>query len=172
MAANRKMTPGARSKSPSGRAGRREPITEDQVNKLTTGQDQAVAQKWIAWNHDQTLVVARARTRAEAKEAARQAGVPDPVVEKVEQTRKLLADQYAGGEELYQRLLAVEGQLLSASAVARLVGISPDEVEERRAAGRLIAIPQERAFGFPSWQFSGDGTLAGLEDVLADLHRH
>jgi hypothetical protein len=45
-------------------------------------------------------------------------------------------------------------------------------VEERRVAGRLIAFPQKGAFMFPSWQFAGAGTLSGLEDVLADLHRH
>jgi hypothetical protein len=142
------------------------------VNKLTTDQEQAVAQKWIAWNHDQTRVVARARTCAEAKEAARLAGVPDAVLENVERTRKLLADRYAGGEELCQELLGEEGEPLSASAVGRLMGISPDEVEERRAAGRLIALPQKGAFAFPSWQFAAGGALAGLEDVLADLRLH
>src|SRR5260370_6048424 len=152
MAANRRTTPAIGPSIQPPKDGR----------QLTTGQDQAVAEKWIAWNHDQTRVVARGRTRAEAKEAARRAGVPEPVLENVEQTRKLLADRYAGGEELCQKLLAAEGELLSASAVGRLVGISADEVEERRVAGRLIAFAQNGAFAFPSCEFGGRGTLSGL----------
>ncbi len=136
------------------------------------GRSQAVAGKWIAWNHDQTRVVAMARTRAEAKEAARQAGVPEPVMENVEQTRNFLSDVYAGGGKLSQKLLGEEGELLSASAVGRLVGISPDEVEERRVNGRLIAFAQNGDFAFPSWQFAGEVALSGLEEVLTDLNRH
>jgi hypothetical protein len=162
MAANRRTTAGFGPSSQRPKDGR----------QLTTGQDEAITGKWIAWNHDQTRLVARARTRAEAKEAARRAGVPEPVLENVEQTRKLLADRYAGAEELCQKLLGEEGELLSASAVGRLVGIAADEVEERRVTGRLIAFPRKGAFAFPSWQFAEDGTLSGLEDVLADLHRH
>lgn len=41
------------------------------------------AGQWIAWNHKQTKIVACGRTFAEAKRAADEAGVSDPLLAKV-----------------------------------------------------------------------------------------
>lgn len=41
------------------------------------------AGKWIAWNHEQTRIVASASTVQEVIEAARTAGESDPTFEKI-----------------------------------------------------------------------------------------
>jgi hypothetical protein len=41
------------------------------------------AGKWIAWDHEQTKIVASGRTLAEAMEAAKLAGEKDPVMHKI-----------------------------------------------------------------------------------------
>ena len=41
------------------------------------------AGQWIAWDHDQTRIIASGRTFAEVLDAARAAGEPDPLLEKV-----------------------------------------------------------------------------------------
>jgi hypothetical protein len=41
------------------------------------------AGKWVAWDHDETRIVASGQTFAEAVEAAERAGEKDPVMHKV-----------------------------------------------------------------------------------------
>jgi Family of unknown function (DUF5678) len=41
------------------------------------------AGKWVAWDHDETRVVASGKTFAEAVEAAERAGEKDPVMQKL-----------------------------------------------------------------------------------------
>ncbi|HEV3263730.1 MAG TPA: hypothetical protein VG013_43245 [Gemmataceae bacterium] len=66
--------------------------------------------------------------------------------------------------------LAGEGHPLSAREVGKLLGLPAQRVEEHRQAGRLLAVdPGNGGYVFPSWQFTKDGVLPGLQEVLADL---
>jgi hypothetical protein len=74
------------------------------------------------------------------------------------------------GEQMKRDILATQGDLLDANEVAARLGLTPAEVEQRRCDGLLMAIPTEKGpFGFPAWQFTDDGLLPGLEDVLRVL---
>jgi hypothetical protein len=70
-----------------------------------------------------------------------------------------------------QEELAAE--TLSASDVAKLLGISRQAVDKRRAQGKLLAIvPPKRGNRYPAWQFARRGVIEGLEAVLAALKGH
>ncbi len=149
-------------------------VKEDCLNKLnTTGQEQAVAGKWLAWNRGQTHVVGRGKTRADAEAAAAEAGEEKPVLENVEKTRRDLVDFYADGDKLFRALLAEEGGPLTETDVSAILGILPGEVEERRAGGSLLAVSVDgQTFLYPSWQFADRRTLPGLPEILEELRTH
>lgn len=72
-----------------------------------------------------------------------------------------------------EQLLNAEGSPLSAADAARLLGISRQAVDKRRRAGRLLALAVGRhGFAYPSWQFTAQGLLPGLEKVLEALRGH
>jgi hypothetical protein len=84
--------------------------------------------------------------------------------------RDPLAAAKRRGEQAKRDILAAQGPLFDGSVVAARLGVSRDEVESRRAAGSLLALPfDDGTFGFPSWQFTATGLLPGLEDVLRML---
>jgi hypothetical protein len=56
---------------------------------------------------------------------------------------------------------------LSREEAARRLGITPQAVSKRLAGGRLLALRRGRVRWFPAWQFHEDGTLPGLEQVIA-----
>ena len=67
-------------------------------------------------------------------------------------------------------LLAAEGGTLTTEEVAKLLDLTPQAVHKRRNTGKLLALVLgRRGLRFPAWQFSDDGVLPGLEDVLAAL---
>ncbi|GAC1398347.1 MAG: hypothetical protein NVSMB65_16850 [Chloroflexota bacterium] len=67
-------------------------------------------------------------------------------------------------------LLAQEGGTVSADEAATLLGISRQAVDNRRRAGRLLALTLgRRDYRYPLWQFTDGGVLPGLEEVLRDL---
>lgn len=67
-------------------------------------------------------------------------------------------------------LLELEGGTITADEVAGLLGITRQAVDNRRRAGRLLALTLgRREYGYPLWQFNEHGVLPGLEDVLTDL---
>jgi hypothetical protein len=133
----------------------------------------AVVGKWLAWNREQTRIIACGRTRTEARTAPAKTGEPAPVLENVERMRKDFADLFAGGEERRQGLLEEGGEPLTEADVSAYLGFTPEEVEKRRVAGFFLAVPvEEGAFLFPSWQFIDRGTLPGLPEVLGDLRTH
>jgi hypothetical protein len=67
-------------------------------------------------------------------------------------------------------LLAQEGGAIGAEEAATLLGISRQAVDNRRRAGRLLALTLgRRDYRYPLWQFTDDGVLPGLEEVLRDL---
>lgn len=81
-----------------------------------------------------------------------------------------LAAAKARGERAKRDILAAQGELLDAHAVALRLGIDVAEVDRRCAAGMLLALPTESGDdGFPSWQFADGGLLPGLDEVLRNL---
>lgn len=82
-------------------------------------------------------------------------------------TRDPLAAARARGAAAKVDLLERAGGGLSAGAVAERLDVTPAAVHARRARGTLLAVP--RANGehlYPAFQFTGDGTMAGLGRVL------
>lgn len=81
-----------------------------------------------------------------------------------------LAAARARGEQAKRDILVAQGDMLDVTEVAARLRIGVGEVEARRQRGLLLAIPLgDGSWGFPIWQFTGDGVLPGLEDVLRDL---
>jgi hypothetical protein len=77
------------------------------------------------------------------------------------------------GLDARTRLLEAEGGPLTVDEVARLLRITRQAVDKRRRVGRLLGLRTgRRGYAYPSWQFSNEGMLSGLEEVLADLHGH
>jgi hypothetical protein len=77
------------------------------------------------------------------------------------------------GIEAKRRMFTDEGGILSAEKAGELLTMSRQAVEKRRKAGQLIGVSLgRRGFGYPAWQFSERGTLAGLEVVLTALKPH
>jgi len=64
-----------------------------------------------------------------------------------------------------------EGGNVSADEAARMLGISKTSILERYKKGRVLGWREARqnAVRFPYWQFSVDGMLKGLPEVLAIL---
>lgn len=81
--------------------------------------------------------------------------------------RDPLAAARARGAAAKVHLLERAGGGLSAGAVAERLGVTPAAVHARRQRGTLLAVP--RANGehlYPAFQFTAEGTLAGLGRVL------
>ena len=77
------------------------------------------------------------------------------------------------GIDAKRRILTEDGSVLSAGKVGEVLTISRQAVEKRRKGGRLIGVSLgRRGFGYPAWQISERGTLAGLEAVLDVLKPH
>jgi hypothetical protein len=67
-------------------------------------------------------------------------------------------------DEALERALA---GALTREEAARRLGITPQAVSKRLAAGRLVAVARGRVKRFPRWQFHEDGVLPGLAQVIA-----
>ncbi|CAN5893902.1 hypothetical protein BH18ACT11_BH18ACT11_13980 [soil metagenome] len=76
------------------------------------------------------------------------------------------------GVRARRELLGAEGGTVSSGQAAELLGITPQAVDKRRRAGKLLALPVGRAYLYPVWQFDErgrGGVLAGLEKVLGSF---
>jgi hypothetical protein len=74
------------------------------------------------------------------------------------------------GLERKRQLLDAAGGALGAQDVAKLLGITRQAVDKRRAQNQLIALTQgRRGYIYPSFQFEEGKTLSGLGDVLEEL---
>ena len=81
-----------------------------------------------------------------------------------------LAAAKARGEQAKRDLLAAQGDMLRAPEVAKRLSLDLGEVEKRRRSGLLIALPDAQGrHSFPAWQFTIDGLLPGLIEVLSDI---
>lgn len=79
----------------------------------------------------------------------------------------------AAGIEARDRLLAAQGGPWPVERVAKYLGLTRQAVDKRRRANKLIGLAVGRhGYLYPAWQFSRNGTVAGLEEVLAALDRH
>ena len=83
------------------------------------------------------------------------------------EARDPLADLLACGAVQKTVLVEGAGGVLSADEVAARLGISRAAVEQRRRAGRLLAVPGEAGPGYPACQFEGGTVVPGLGEVLA-----
>jgi hypothetical protein len=82
-----------------------------------------------------------------------------------------LASARLRGNIAKAQLLTAEGGCISTKDVKEILGISEQAIDKRRRAGKLIALPTGRTYGFPRWQFSLGSTISGLETVLQQLTR-
>ena len=76
------------------------------------------------------------------------------------------------GVRVRRELLEAEGGAVSSGQAAELLGITPQAVDKRRRAGKLLALPVGRAYLYPVWQFDErgrGGVLSGLEGVLGSF---
>jgi hypothetical protein len=66
-----------------------------------------------------------------------------------------------------EALTGVLAASLSRQEAAALLGISPQAVSKRHAAGALTALSRGRELYFPAWQFADGAAVPGLADVIA-----
>jgi hypothetical protein len=81
------------------------------------------------------------------------------------------ADELARARRVAQRaqrdaLAGVLEETLSRQEAAATLGISPQAVSKRHAAGSLVALSRGRELHFPGWQFSDGAAVPGLTDVI------
>lgn len=79
-----------------------------------------------------------------------------------------LAPARLRGIEARSKLLEQEGGAVSADDLGSMLGgITPQAVNKRRKAGRLLGLPVgENRFRYPVWQLEGGRVLPGFEEVL------
>ncbi|MBE2316662.1 DNA-binding protein [Solirubrobacter sp. CPCC 204708] len=79
-----------------------------------------------------------------------------------------LADIRRTAQQAQQEALGlVLADALTRQQAAELLGISPQAVSKRHAAGSLVALARGREQHFPAWQFHEGATLPGLAEVIA-----
>ena len=94
----------------------------------------------------------------------------DPDVQRHLEGAEPLAGVRLNGIAYRRDLLAREGGVVSARELADLLGITPQAVDKRRQAGKLLAIADgQRRYAYPVWQVRGGETLPGLAAVLGEL---
>ena len=73
----------------------------------------------------------------------------------------------ARGSAIKQELLISGGGGLTSSQVARALGITRQAVDKRRSRRALLAVPNGSGeYVYPACQFTSDGVIPGLEEVL------
>ena len=84
--------------------------------------------------------------------------------------RDPLAPARLRGLAVRERLLAAEGGALTAEEAGQALSVSRQAIDNRRKRGALIGVQLgRRGYRYPAWQFTADGVLVGLRDVLAAL---
>jgi hypothetical protein len=56
---------------------------------------------------------------------------------------------------------------LSREEAAQRIGSTPEDVSQRIVAGKLVGLRRGGDWRFPLWQFTGDGTLPALDELIA-----
>jgi hypothetical protein len=76
----------------------------------------------------------------------------------------------ARGTNARRWLLTAEGGAGTAEEFGRLLGLTRQAIDNRRKAGRLLALESgKRGFRYPVWQVEDGRILPGLEQVLREL---
>lgn len=84
-----------------------------------------------------------------------------------------LAGAKVRGLRVKEQLLKAEGGVISTQEAADLLHLSRQAIDKRRKKGQLIGLSMgRRGYVYPVWQFVEEGTLSGLELVLAELRDH
>ena len=84
-----------------------------------------------------------------------------------------LARAFLDGLDTKRQLLAQNGGVFKTEHVADYLGISPQAVNKRRMFHQLLGLTfRKRGYVYPGWQFTGTGTIGGLDDVLRALAQH
>jgi hypothetical protein len=73
----------------------------------------------------------------------------------------------AAGDVRKAELIEMAGGLLTSQAVASLLNIPEQSIEERRKAGTIIAVKAGDDHGYPACQFGLNGMVPGLSEALA-----
>jgi hypothetical protein len=77
------------------------------------------------------------------------------------------AEAMARGAAIKRELLTSAGGGLTSSQVARALGITRQAVDKRRSRRALLAVPNGSGeYLYPACQFTSDGVIPGLEEVL------
>jgi hypothetical protein len=77
------------------------------------------------------------------------------------------------GIRLKLELLSMEGGVISSEHVAKLLNLTRQGVDKRRASGKPIGISMGRCgYAYPVWQFQDGQVLPGLENVLKVMKEH
>ena len=82
-------------------------------------------------------------------------------------TVSLIAELIAAGEVRKAELVELAGGLYTLTEVAAILTISEQLVEQRRKAAELIAIETREGYRYPACQFTPDGIVKGLSEVLS-----
>jgi hypothetical protein len=84
--------------------------------------------------------------------------------------RDPLARARLRGLQVRERLLAAEDGVLTAEEAADLLGITRQAIDNRRKRGTLLGVQLgKRGYRYPAWQFTPEGMLPGLGQVLSAL---
>ncbi len=86
-----------------------------------------------------------------------------------EEAARLLAQALRRGSQEARRLEQAAGGLHSAAWVAKHLGTSLAEVEERRLANRLLAVSDGDVRSYPALQFTEEGVKPWLDAALTAL---
>ncbi len=74
------------------------------------------------------------------------------------------------GLQIRREMLEKSGGTLTSEGVAKVLQVSRQAVDKRRAANQLLALTQgRRGYSYPSFQFEDGKTIVGLDQVLAKL---
>ncbi len=80
-----------------------------------------------------------------------------------------LAGAIARGANVRARLAEAAGGMLSADDAGRVLGITRQAVDKRRAAGKLLAVRVRGDWHYPAAQFLDGEALPGVEEVIAGM---
>lgn len=81
-----------------------------------------------------------------------------------------LAEARLEGLEAKAFLLQAEGGVVPVDEAASRLGLTRQAVDRRRRSGKLLALTMgRRGYLYPLWQFDEQGTIPGLEEILAAL---
>jgi Protein of unknown function (DUF2384) len=80
-----------------------------------------------------------------------------------------LAGAITRGIAVRAQLAEAAGGMLSADDVAKVLGITRQAVDKRRAGGKLLAVRIRGDWHYPAAQFRDGETLPGIEDTVAGM---